>query len=282
MPELQALTVDDIRAAYKRVAASELIIGMAGAVTTERAEGLWRPILAQLQRKAPKAQVMPPAPEPKGLQIVVVDKPDRTQVQLRLARLSIDGRHPDLDSFWLGITAFGGTFTSPLTRAVRDERGWSYTAHADFRRRALHPSPVVLRTAPALEDAVNCLALELDLYHDLCDGKLAPAAVELARDYLLNRTPFETATAYDLLGPVITQELLGLPHARLWEVADRLSAVELEQVPAAVARHLPKDRVLALLVAPAEDVVPALKARFPTASLQVVDFRDGLGLKLPG
>ncbi|HET6346829.1 MAG TPA: insulinase family protein, partial [Myxococcota bacterium] len=278
VPELEALTVEHVRAAHRRLAAPELIIGMAGAVTVPQAEALFAPVMSRLDRAAPPVAPVPPAPRRQGLHIVVVDKPDRTQVQLRVARLSLDGRHPDLDAFWLGITAFGGTFTSPLTRAVRDERGWSYVAHADFRRRSLYPSPVVLRSAPALEDAVNCLELELELLRDLADGKLSPAAVELSRDYLLNRTPFETATSYDLLAPAVTGELLGLPRERLWNTAERLAAIDLDAVPGIVARHMPYDGLLALLVAPAAAVVPALEGRFPDAHMTVVDFREGLGL----
>lgn len=279
--DLLALTVEDVRAAYQHVARNQMVVAMAGAVTPKEAEVLATRLLEPLRPQAASPSARPPLQEAKGLKIVVVDKPERTQVQLRLARLSIDGRHPDVDAFWLGITAFGGTFTSPLTRQVRDERGWSYFASADFRRRAAHTAPVVLRSAPSLEDALPCLELELQLYRDLAAGNLAPDTVTAARDYVLNRYPFDVATVYDVLPTVLSLELLGLPESRLWDVPAQLESIDAAEVGQVVGKHLDADNVVALLVAPAHAVMNDLKTRFPHASIEVVDFREGLGLRKP-
>jgi zinc protease len=278
--DLRAATLDQVRQAYGRLSAADLIIGVVGDITLEAAAALFRPLVACLDRPA-SAPMVPPAVLPTtGLQIVVVDKPERSQVQLRVARLALDAYHPDVDAFWLGVMAFGGTFTSPLTREVRDVRGWSYFAQADFRRRAAFKTPVVLRSAPALEDAVDCLCLKLDLYGGLARGDLAEADLSLARDYVLNRHVFDIATAYDIAGPAVSLERLGLPAARLWDLPQRLSALDLTSVGTLMARHLHPHDVVATLVAPAAAIVPQLSQALPQAQIRVVDFREGLGLNL--
>lgn len=278
VPDLQALTPKDVHEAYGQWHAGNVLVAFAGDITPEEAEALAAPLLAALPpAPAARAAMAPPAAAAQP-RIVVVDKPARTQVQLRVAHLGPNGQAADIEAFWLGVMAFGGTFTSPFTKAIRDDRGWSYTAHADFRRRALYPAPVVLRSAPALEDVVDCLEVELGLYREFAGGTLAHEPLDLARQYVLNRYPFEVATAFDMLGSAISHEILGLPLDHAVKLPDRLRALDLGTVPQAVARHLRPDYATALLVAPAKSVVPQLQARFAGIALNVVDFREGLGL----
>lgn len=276
--DLARLGLDDIHKAYQALVADDLIIGAVGDIDAAEAEALFAPLVGQLPQRSRVKVQMPRVVEPDGLYITVVDKPERTQVQMRLAKLALDAYHPDVDAFWLGIMAFGGTFTSPLTRQVRDERGWSYFAQADFRRRAAYPAPMVMRCAPAVEDAIACLSLNVSLYQGLAMGKLAQDDLSLARGYVLNRYPFDIATAYDVIGPAVGLERLGLPQARLWDLPERLEALDLVDVPQIVGRHLDAKRCVATLVGQAQLLVPQIKQTLPQAHVHVVDFRDGLGL----
>jgi zinc protease len=136
-----------------------------------------------------------------------------------------------------------------------------------------------LRTAPAIADAVSCLALELELYEKLSEGTLAVDTVAFAREYLLNRYPFDVATAADLLLPVLNDELLGQPLDDVFTIPRRLAALDVGSVPGVLARHLnPRDLVV-VMVATASEVMPELEKRFPKAALEVVDYRDGLPLE---
>ena len=275
---LQALTIDDLRAAHRCFARDNLLIAFAGAITPKEAAALVAPLAQALPSHAPRATEMAPWQGHAGTHFLVVDKAERTQVQLRVGAVAVDAYHPDVDSFWLGVMAFGGTFTSPFTQQVRDERGWSYVAHADFRRRARHASPMVMRCAPALEDAVDCLALNLDLFAALAQGSLPDVpTLQAARQYVLNRYPFEIATAYDRLGLTLGQILLGLPMDDALNMPARLQAIALPQVARIMGQHLQATHVLATLVAPAAAVLPDLRKRFPDAKVTVVDWRDGLG-----
>lgn len=210
---------------------------MTGDITADEACRSVAPLIARLGSGAGPRLVLPVVPEPDGLEILVVDKPERTQVQLCLGRSAARGIDPDTNAFWLGAVAFGGTFTSKFTREVRDVRGWSYSAHVEYARKRPYPSPMVMRSAPATVDAVACLALELELYGDFARGLLEPGAVEFARSYLLNRYPLEVATASDLLLPAVRNELLGLDPNELFALPERLRAVTIEAVGTALTHH---------------------------------------------
>lgn len=274
---LRTLQQEDIHKAHQTMLASNFLIGVVGDISAQQAERLFHDLVYNrpLQTDATPALLAPVIPS-SGMHIVVIDKPERTQVQLRLAQLVMDGRHADVDAFFLGIMAFGGTFTSPLTREVRDVRGWSYFAHADFRRRSCFLAPLVLRSAPGIDDAMDCLALELELYTDLAHQKLAQRDLQLARDYLLNRFPFDIATAYDILNPVMQLDLLGLPPSHLWDFPKRLEALTLARIPELVAKHLDANHIVISLVAPAQSIVPKIQNKWPHAHIHVKDYREGL------
>jgi zinc protease len=253
-----------------------MVVAFAGDLSMDTAVRATEALVAGLPAAAAGARLPEAVPEPAGLTVVVVDKPERTQAQLRLGRPALTGAHEDATGFWLGVTAFGGTFTSPFCREVRDVRGWSYTAFAAWDRRARLGGPVVLRSAPSVADVVDCLALELDMYRALARGELVEADVEFARSYLLNRDPLERASAAQLLPAMVKNELLGQPPGELFRSPERLQALSPGDAGAVMRRHLDPERVVATLVATADDVIDPLRARLEDATLRVVDYRDGV------
>jgi zinc protease len=274
--DVRAANVELLRAAHAQLTRDQMVVAFAGDLSMDGAVRATEALAAGLSATAAGARLPEAVREPAGLTVVVVDKPERTQAQLRLGRPALTGADEDATGFWLGVTAFGGTFTSPFCREVRDVRGWSYTAYAAWDRRARLGGPLVLRSAPSVADVVDCLALELDMYRALARGELAAADVEFARSYLLNRDPLERASAAQLLPAMVKNELLGQPPGELFRSPERLQALTVGDVGAAVRRHLDPDRAVATLVATADDVIEPLRARLEDATVRVVDYRDGV------
>lgn len=280
-PQIAKLDVESLRNLHgARLVTSDMVIAFAGDITPEEAQQAATVIVERLPNGITQptlSDALPPLPQPSGLRIVLADKPDRAQVQLRVAHPGLSGTHPDTLALWLGIVAFGGTFTSPLTQEVRDVRGWSYVAHADFSRRQSLPSPIVLRTVPPKDDAVECLALELELLEKLAQGQLPQAALDRARSYMLGRYPFEVATAADMLNPVIRCELLGESATEIFATPQKIEALTDAQVRAALIKHLQPANLTVSMVSTAKDIKAALATKLPHAAISVVDFRTELG-----
>jgi zinc protease len=287
--DLLGLDAAAVRAAFNQFCRQELIVGWAGDITPEQAEQHTAQLVAARQKAQQPLGVPPPnpvvvaaVPPLQAPKVLLVDKPDRTQAQLRLGALGPLLPNPDCEAFWLAVLAFGGTFTSPFTREVRDERGWSYVAHADYRRQARLAAPVTLRCAPALEDAAACMALTIRLYGDLARGKLDDPLVDNVRHYILNRYPFEVATAFDMLGAAMAQELCLLPQGHLFGLPDRLQALSNEATRSAPTRHLQAAAYAAVVVAPSASLLPALRqALGKQVEIEVVDYQAGVGQITP-
>ena len=208
--------------------------------------------------------------------VVVVDKSDRTQVQTRIGTPIVNGLHEDADLIWLGAVAFGGIFTSPFTREVRDIRGWSYFASATFQRRQRNIAPMILSAATSIDDVVDCLELQFELYEGLVRDGIGKEDLEHARSYLLKRYPFNFTTPESLLVPSLRNELLGKLENELFEFPSRLSSFDVELVCSSLKSNLPPKPSVAVLVGPGDNLMPRLEERFPHFDLEVVPYKQGL------
>ena len=72
------------------------------------------------------------APAPPTTRVLVVDKPDVTQSQVRIASLGFPRRSPDYIPGIVASALLGGGFTSRLMEAIRVNRGLSYGVRSRF------------------------------------------------------------------------------------------------------------------------------------------------------
>ena len=135
---------------------------------------------------------------------------------------------------------------------------------------------MILSAAPSIDDVVDCLELQFELYEGLLRDGIGKEDLEHARSYLLKRYPFNFATAESLLVPSLRNELLGKSENELFEFPSRLSSFEAELVCSALQSNLPPNPSVAVLVGPRENLMPRLEERFPHFDLETVSYKQGL------
>ena len=84
--------------------------------------------------KWPRGEVppwKPIDPPPPTRRLVVVDKPDSVQTEIRVGQLAIPRKHPDYLAWDLAVKILGGEGANRLHRVLRSERGLTYGASAD-------------------------------------------------------------------------------------------------------------------------------------------------------
>ena len=64
-------------------------------------------------------------------EIVVIDKADAVQTEIRVGQLAIPRKHPDFLKWDLAVKVLGGEGANRLHRVLRSERGLTYGASAD-------------------------------------------------------------------------------------------------------------------------------------------------------
>lgn len=230
--------VAELRAMHEaRVRAEELVVAFAGDVTRDEALRLCARYLSEVRRGAAPATAIPEPAPPRGVRVLVVDKPDRTQTQLFVGTLGARMGEPHFYPLLVANTAFGGTFTARLVSEVRSKRGWSYTAqsrlYADRARDAW-----VVYTHPSVENAVECLRLELDLVHAFVRRGLRASEVAFAKAFLTKSHAFDRDTAAKRLEPRVESVLFGIPSSFFERYEQHVARVTAEQASRAVAARI--------------------------------------------
>ena len=241
------------------VVTGNLIVGVAGDVTESRATAVAAHLIERLPAGAAPSPVEIDGFAPVGRRLVLVDKPDRTQAQLRLGHLGPRWGHTDTPALLLVETAFGGMFSSRLMQEIRVKRGWSYGAGCSLRR-SRGPHWFEMWMATDIQVAAEAVALTLGLYEQLATDGLSADEIEFARGYLVGALPFHLATARQRMQLAVRDAVFDLPDGFTAGLPHLLGDLDVAAVRAACARHLRPSDVVTVAVTTAEVARGALEA----------------------
>lgn len=199
-----------------------------------------------------------PAPAPLETAVVVVDKPDVTQTQVRVASQGFPRSSPD---YFPGIVAsalLGGGFTSRLMEAIRVNRGLSYGVRSRFATSAV-AGLYVVSTFTKVETTAEIVEVTLDEARRFRDEGPSEEELERTRNYLCGLFPLSLETHDQLAEKLADLALYGLPEAEITEFRDRVRAVSPAQCQAVADRYFPLERRVVVAVGPAKQIARSLE-----------------------
>ena len=83
-------------------------------------------------RRARCAPFKPIDPPPPTKRVVVIDKPDAVQTEIRVGQLGIPRKHDDYLALDQAVKILGGEGANRLQQVLRSQRGLTYGASADL------------------------------------------------------------------------------------------------------------------------------------------------------
>ena len=269
----RAITLDDVRAFYKaHFVARNVIVALSGDVTRAQAEAIVDRRVGALPRDQEAPGVtLPGLPTPTGRQVLLVDKPDRTQNQILLGHLSPDATSPDHYALEVANTIFGGTFTARLNHQVRDVRGLSYGAYSTLSS-DLYAGSFSMWTFPSSQDGLKTVELLIELFEGLLAAPLTDEEVAFAREYRAGAFAFDIDTPAKLATEAVRAELEGRPADYLSTYVARINAVTTAQVNKAVQAHLDPRNFLLVMLCTAAGFEGAMKALPGVTTVKVVPY----------
>jgi len=216
----------------------------------ERAFGGW----AKGAAPRPPALELPAYPRQK---VLVVDKPDAVQTQIRVGQAALAYTDPDFFIAAVYGTVLGGSSSGRLFKEVRIKRGLAYGAYAGFAEQLVSGS-FAARTSTKTASTVQALRLTLDEIAGL--GKAPVPAVELdeAKTYLNGAFPLEIESAGDVAEQVLTTLGHGLGREFLDTYRDRIAAVTAAAIQRFAAARIHPERSVVVLVGNAAAFGPEL------------------------
>jgi zinc protease len=129
---LGSLTRDDLAAFHKRYfAPNNAILAIVGDVTADEAFATAKKVFGDWEKKDLPAEKFIEPPDPTR-RVIVVNKPDSVQTEVRVGHLGIPRTHPDYMAVNLAIRILGGEGSNRLHQVLRTERGLTYGAQANM------------------------------------------------------------------------------------------------------------------------------------------------------
>jgi len=213
-----------------------------------------------LGRWKAKADVAGEVPEvgPVERRVVVVDKPDATQVQIRIAGPALRRASPDYFPAVVANAVLGGGFTSRLVETIRVNRGLSYGVRTRFamsRAGGLFTFSSFTKNETAGE-LVDVAFAEMARF---ADGGPSPEEVTRATGYLAGLFPLSLETHDQWADRLCDARICGYGLDEVRDYRERVRAVSPDAVRELARRHLPLRGGVVLAVGPAKSVAPQLE-----------------------
>ncbi len=234
------------------------------AVQVEQAFGAWAGGPAQ-GTEVPPADGMPPAGK-----VVVVDRPDQTQSQVRLAGPAYRRGAPVQFAAQVVNVTLGAGFTSRLVREVRVKRGLSYGVGSSFD--TLRAGGIfTVSSFTKVETTGQLLSVMRQEVDRMRARGPTQAEVEKAQRYLAGLFPLRTETNESLAAVLADMALYGLGDDWLDRYRDRVRAVTRAEAKEAAARYCFPEPPVTVVVGPAQRLRAQLKRFGPVEVLTADD-----------
>ncbi|WNF46499.1 pitrilysin family protein [Pseudomonas sp. SG20056] len=245
---IPAISREQLQAFHaKAYTASNAIIALVGDLARSDAEALANQVSAALPKGPALPRIAQPEEPKPGLQHIEFPS---NQTHLMIAQLGIDRRDPDYAALYLGNQVFGGGgFGTRLMTEVREKRGLTYGVYSGFSAmQARGPFMINLQTRAELSDGTLQLVKSLladFIAHGPTTDELNNAKRELAGSF-----PLSTASNAAIVGQLGSMGFYDLPLSYLEDFMRDVQALSVEQVKAAMAKHLNPDALVIVTAGP--------------------------------
>ena len=244
---LAALTRDDLIAYHTRFfMPNNAILAIVGDVTAVEAFASAKKIFGDWQKRDLPAQTFIGPPDPTR-RVIVVNKPDAVQTEVRVGHIGIARTHPDYMAVNLAIRILGGEGSNRLHQVLRTERGLTYGAQANMD--TLKESGDFEAETNTRSDATGeVLRLIVDEFWRLQRERVGDRELDGAKAYLTGSFPLTIETPESIAMQVVNALFYGLPLAELQNFRERVNAVTPDDIQRVAKALLRPDRLSVVLV----------------------------------
>jgi zinc protease len=218
----------------------------------ERQWGDWRPASAAIVSAPPAKAVTSAA------RVIIVDKPDAPQTELRIGRIGAVRTTPDFAAMQVLNEAFGGAYTSRLNLDLREDKGYTYGIGSRFAYGRM-PAPFAIRTAVRSDVTAPAVAEVFLQLKRMTASALAADELKRARGSLTQSLPglFETNEA--TAGSFADLVAYGLPLDYYRKLPAQFNAVTAPRVEALARRYLDPAGMVLIAVGDRKNLESALQ-----------------------
>lgn len=256
---LRAIMRDDLQAFHTRYfVPNNMILAVVGDVTSDEAFAMADKVFGRWPRTE-LTLPRPPDPPPPTRRIVIVDKPDSVQTEIRVGQLAIPRKHPDYLAWDLAVKILGGEGANRLHQVLRSQRGLTYGASADIDAMK-DAGDYVAETDTRTETTGEALRLMVDEFSTLQRQRVFERELADVQAYLAGSFPLTIETPNDIATQILNIAFYDLPVKDLATYRERVMAVTPDDVLRVARQYIHPDRLSIVLVGNARAFIPQLQS----------------------
>lgn len=244
LPAMQDLHARSFQACRAKVT-------VVGAVNRQQADSLVQQLLSRLPANDGQGcQPLPAVAEVPALQKAVEKKIpfQSAQAQVLIGQPGIQRKDPDFMALLVGNHILGGGgFVSRLMEEVREKRGLTYGVSSDFSP-GLHAGAFVISLQTRPDQAEEALKVTREVLEKFVAEGPTEAELQAAKDNLIGGFALRVDSNAKLLGNVANIAWNDLPLDYLDHWTDRVQALTVNDIRAAVQRVLHPDRMVTVVL----------------------------------
>ena len=184
-------------------------------------------------------------------QVIIVDKPEQTQVQMRIGAEGVKRGHVDHFPLTVMNAVLGGGFTSRLIREIRVKRGLSYGAHSSFDMMG-NAGTFMVGSFTKTESINTLIDVALAEVRKMRTKGPTTLEVDTMKRYISGLYPSRLETNEAVAGSIADVQHYGLPEDWITGYRDRVNAVTAKDAARAAASHLFDTKRVIVLVGNAQ------------------------------
>src|SRR5688572_28345500 len=207
--------------------------------------------------------------DPPGMtnrRIVVIDKPDAVQTEIRVGHPSVRRKDPDYFNLLVSSYVLGGGANSRLNQKLRVERGLTYGAYASIRPRK-GPGSIYAVTETRTEKTLEALNLIFEQIEGLRATAVGGPELQNSKAFIIGSFPLSIELPTDQASRLTNVYLYDLGDDYLKTFRDRLAAVSAGDVLRVSKDKMSAQNAVVVLVGKAADF---LKQVEPLGKVEVI------------
>ncbi|MFB3853116.1 MAG: M16 family metallopeptidase [Vicinamibacterales bacterium] len=252
------VTRDDIASFHRAwYAPNNSILAIVGDVTVDESMAAVEKAFGDWQRRE-LAALVPPEPPAPTRRVVIIDKPDAVQTEIRVGHLGVPRKSRDFTAFDVATKILGGEGSNRLHRVLRSERGLTYGAEA--RLDAFEQAGAIRATTNTRPETTGeALRVIVDEFYRIRREPVYERELADAKAYLTGHFPLTIETPQEIAMQVLNVLFYGLPVDEIETYRDRINAIEVDTIARVVRDYMKPDRLSVVLLGNASAFLDQLR-----------------------
>jgi zinc protease len=206
--------------------------------------------------------------------VLIVDKPDAVQTEIRVGTQGIPRTSPDYEALTVANQVLGGAATNRLFKTLRSQEGLAYAASSDLVCNRSFGSWEV-KTSTRTSGTAKALETILEQVKGLRERPISGAELNMAQSYLLGHMALEFETPESLSDHLVDLMVHGLPLDTWNRFGERIEQLSTEEVFGATRGALGARENIIVLVGNASGFRSDLKKLGPLKIIPLSDLDFG-------